>query len=138
MEGVSNIMRKAALLGACQQSEKVSNWKSLVWLFFTPQGREFCKDNNYPTLEMFKNMASNVEEYGVFVEKGISKHNENVALIGNGESELSISGMDKAYKVILMHGAKATIKAGNYAVIHIDNISGEYNVVNDGTAVILK
>lgn len=138
MENISNIMRKAALLGACQQSGKVSNWKSLVWLFFTPQGREFCKDNSFPTLDMFREMATNIEEHGVFVEKAISKHNQDVALIGKRRSELSFSGVDRAYKVILMHGAQATIKAENYAVIRIENISGKYEIINDGTATILE
>lgn len=124
-------------MGACSQSGKATDWKSLVWLFFSPQGREFCKDNNYPSIDMFRSMARQVEPYGVFVEKNVEKNNEDVALIGQSESTLRYDGVEKAYKVILMHGAKATIHAGNYAVLRLENISGSYEIINDGTAEVL-
>ena len=58
-------------------------------------------------------------------------------MIGEGESVLHYSGTDRPYKVILMHGAKARIHAGMYAIVKVENISGEYEVFNDGTATIL-
>lgn len=45
---VHDIMQKAISLGACCESGKATDWKSLCWLFFSPQGREFCEHNNYP------------------------------------------------------------------------------------------
>lgn len=134
---VKDIISKATLLGACTKSEKVTDWKSLVWLFFSPQGREFCKDNNYPSLESFRSMAANVEPYGVYVDKNIEKSNEDIALIGKSESILHYSGVEKAYKVILMHGASAKIYASNYAVVRLENISGKFEIINDGTAEVL-
>lgn len=137
MISVKEIMQKAIGLGACTQSGKATDWKSLVWLFFSPQGREFCKENNYPSIELFRSMAQYVEPYGVYVEKPIEKHNEDVALIGKTESTLRYDGAEKAYKVILMHGAKAAIHVSDYAVVRLENISGEYEIVNDGTAEVL-
>lgn len=137
MISVKEIMQKAIGLGACTQSGKATDWKSLVWLFFSPQGREFCKENNYPSIELFRSMAKYVEPYCVYVEKPIEKHNENVALIGEAESTLRYDGVEKAYKVILMHGAKATIHVSNYAVVMLENISGRYEIINDGTAEVL-
>lgn len=137
MISVKEIMQKAASMGACSQSGKATDWKSLAWLFFSPQGREFCKDNNYPSIESFRSMAKYVEPYCVYVEKPIEKHNENVALIGEAESTLRYDGVEKAYKVILMHGAKATIHVSNYAVVRLENISGRYEIINDGTAEVL-
>ena len=137
MISVKEIMQKAVSMGACSQSGKATDWKSLVWLFFSPQGREFCKDNNYPSIESFRSMAKYVEPYCVYVEKPIEKHNENVALIGEAESTLRYDGVEKAYKVILMHGAKATIHVSNYAVVRLENISGRYEIINDGTAEVL-
>ena len=136
---VKEIMSKAVSLGACSNSAKVTDWKSLVWLFFSPQGREFCEDNHYPTIEMFRCMKEEVKPYGVYVEETVSTHNKNVALAGDsgGASELSFSGIDKAYKVILMHGAKAVIHVSRYAVVRIENISGEYEIINDGTGEVL-
>lgn len=134
---VEDIVSEAVSLGACSNSAKATGWKSLVWLFFSPQGREFCKDNGYPTLEMFREMSGDVEPYSVYVEKGVEKSNEDVALVGKSKSVLRYSGVGKAYKVILMHGAEAVIHAGNYAVIRLENISGEYEIINDGTAEVL-
>ena len=115
MISVKEIMQKAVSMGACSH----------------------CKDNNYPSIESFRSMAKYVEPYCVYVEKPIEKHNENVALIGEAESTLRYDGVEKAYKVILMHGAKATIHVSNYAVVRLENISGEYEIINDGTAEVL-
>lgn len=133
---VKEILNKAVGLGACAQSSKATDWKSLVWLFFSAQGREFCRDNNYPTLEMFRAMKGNIEAYGVHIEEEIRAINENKAIIG-GTAELTYHGADKAYKVIIMHGASVRLKVGNYAVVRIENISGSYTVENDGTGRIL-
>lgn len=78
-----------------------------------------------------------ISSLGVFVDKDCNATNENVALVGDSQSELHFSSIDKPYKVILMHGAKAKIYAGMYAVVKIENISGDYEVFNDGTAKIL-
>lgn len=134
---VTDVMAQAIELGACKQSGKVTDWKSLVWVFFTPQGREFCKDKNYPSIDMFRSISANVEQYGVYVEKSVNESNRNIALIGKAESVLHYSGVDRAYKVILMHEAKAVIRVSNYAVVRLENIGGKYEIMNDGTGKIL-
>lgn len=134
---VNEILSKAVGLGACAKSGTATDWRSLCWLFFSPQGREFCREHNYPNIEMFREMKVNVEPYNVFVDERVVAHNESVAIIGESAAELHYSGTDMAYKVILMHGARAVIHASNYAVVRIENISGEYEVINDGTAKIL-
>lgn len=134
---VSEIMSNAVKLGACEASGKATDWKSLAWLFFSPQGVEFCKKHNYPSLDVFRQMDGVISSLGVYVDKSCNATNENAALVGESLSELHFSGTDNPYKVILMHGAKAKIYAGMYAVVKIENISGEYEVFNDGTATIL-
>ena len=134
---VNEIMKRAIELGACEKSGKATDWKSLAWLFFSPQGREFCKKHNYPALETFRGMKGAVESLGVHIEESIEAHEEDIALIGEGESTLYFYGTARPYKVILMHGAKAVIRAGMYAVVKVENISGDYKVFNDGTATIL-
>lgn len=133
---VKDILDKAIEMGACSQSGKATDWKSLVWLFFSPQGREFCRENNYPSLEMFRSMKGNVESFGVHIEEDVKAVNEDKAIIG-GIAELTYHGTDKAYKVILMHDGDARIKVGNYAVVRIENISGKYEIINDGTGKVL-
>lgn len=133
---VKDILNKAIGLGACSQSSKATDWKSLVWLFFSPQGCEFCKSINYPSLEMFRSMKGNVESFGVHIEENMKAVNEDKAIIG-GTAELTFQGTDKAYKVIIMHGGNVRIKISNYAVVRIENISGYYEIINDGTGKVL-
>ena len=137
METVDSILRAAVRLGACSGSSKATDWRSLCWLFFSPQGREFCGSNNYPSIEMFRGMKSHVRPYNVYVEEDVVIRNEDVALIGKSRSSLFFFGTDKAYKVILMHGAEAIINIGKYAVVRIENMSGSYRIINDGTAEVL-
>lgn len=133
---VKDILNKAIGLGACSQSSKATDWKSLVWLFFSPQGCEFCKSINYPSLEMFRSMKGNVESFGVHIEEKVKAVNEDKAIIG-GTAELTFQGTDKAYKVIIMHSGNVRIKISNYAVVRIENISGNYEIINDGTGKVL-
>lgn len=134
---VKDIINKAIELGACTQSSKATDWKSLCWLFFSPQGREFCKNNNYPSLNMFRSMKENIESYGVHVEENTKAVNQDEAII-SGTAELTYHGTDKVYKVIIMHGASVRLKVDNYAVVRVENISGSYTVDNDGTGRILE
>ena len=76
----------------------------------------------------------------IFVEKKVDRKNKDTALIGGDDvSVLSFSGVEKAYKVILMHGAKAVIRLYNYAVVKIENAGNcWFEVENeDNTGVVL-
>lgn len=134
---VNEIMKRAIAMGACEKSGKATDWKSLAWLFFSPQGREFCAEHNYPSLCTFRGMKGKVEDYGVHIEENLESENADIALIGPSESVLNFTSTDKPYRVILMHGAKATIHARMYSVVRVENISGDYEVFNDGTATII-
>lgn len=139
MSNVREIMNAALSYGACEKSNGVTDWKSLCWLFFSPQGREFCEENNFPNIEMFRGMKDHVQEYGVFVDSGEveRKNDANIGLIGKTSADLTYDDNTKVHKVILMHGAKAKIKASNYAVLLLVNISGEVEIDKDDTVVIL-
>lgn len=138
---VSEIMEQAILNGACSKSNGVSDWKTLAWLFFTPQGMEFCEENNFPTLECFREMDESISNYGVFVDKGnIRRNNDaNIALIGNTKGTLIFDDCTKVHKVIMMHNSEAFIIARNYAVVRLINIGGcKVNINKDKTSVILS
>lgn len=138
---IAEIMKSASLLGACTGSGKVSDWKSLVWLFFSPQGREFCEEHQFPRLYMFQRMKSyGVDQYGVFVDSGCvcRKNDKDIALVGDTCGELAFDDNGVVHKVILMHGAKAHIKASNYVVLLIVKVGGcEVTIDKDETVVVL-
>lgn len=141
MKTVNEIMAEAVLNGACEKSRGASDWKTISWLFFTPQGLEFCEDNNFPSIEIFREADSSISDFGIFVDKGkITRSNDaNIALIGNTEGSLVFDDSTKVHKVVLMHGAKAFIIARNYAVVRLVNIGNcEVSISKDKQAVILK
>lgn len=140
MKTVDSIIKEASLLGACSKSNGISNWKSLSWIFFTPQGVEFCEKHNFPDLSIFREMSSEIANHGVYVDAGGLKieNKANVALIGKTSAEMTCSGVEHVHKIILMHGAKAKINASNHAVLLIVNIGGcEVEIEKDETVVIL-
>lgn len=138
---IDEVMKSAALLGACNASGKVSDWKSLAWLFFSPQGREFCEERNFPGLSMFRRMKEHgIDKYGVFVDEGevCLSNDKDIALIGDTCGELKFDKNNVVHKIILMHGAKARIKASNYVVLLIINVGGcEVEIEKDETVIVL-
>lgn len=137
-----DIMKSAIALGACDKSGKATDWGSLAWLMFTPQGREFCEEKKFPSLEMWRNMKDSiVGKQPVRIDAGeITMNNpKNLAIIGNTTANLTYSGVDVVHKLIVMHGAKARVRATEYAVVLVvkigDGCEVEYN--NDETAKIL-
>lgn len=143
MTAIDNIKNKAIEMGACAKSAKATDWRSMAWLLFTPQGREFCEQHNFPDMELWKIIKGEcaADEFGVFIDSGEVQTGdlENVALIGATSAELIYSSPKKNHRVVLMHGAEATIKASNYAVVLVVRIGDDckVNIDNDGTAVIL-
>ena len=127
METVNDIIKSALSLGACSGSNGVTDWRSLVWLFFSPQGREFCAENDFPSLDMFRGMAGHV----YVTNPG------NIAVIGDTDAVITIDDNERVHKVILMHGGKARVVASDYAVILLVNIGGEVEINKDNTVVIL-
>lgn len=133
---VKDILSLAEQKGACSQSGKATDWKSLVWLFFSSQGREFCKEKHFPSMELFRQIKPNVKPYGVHIEENVQLINEDAAVIA-GHADLTYHGPSKAYKVIIMHGASVKIKVGFYAVVRVENMGGYYEIINDGTGKVL-
>lgn len=76
------------------------------------------------------------ESMGIYIEKDTNLHNPERLFLFGGNHTLKFD-MNRRYNVILMHGAKAVIKATNYAVVFIKNAGGEVMTDKDNTALIL-
>lgn len=141
---IKTIQKQALALGACQRSAEATDWRSMAWLLFSPQGREFCENHNFPPIDLWSKIRRKCDttQYGVFVDTGVTTipHNqENVALIGQTHGYLTFDGPATSHRVIVQHGAKATIKATNYAVVLVVKIGHDCDVTinKDDTATIL-
>ncbi len=137
-----DIMKEAIAQGACSKSGKASDWSTLAWMLFTPQGREFCEEKLFPSLRMWREIKDSiVGKHPINIDAGEIRVNnpKNIAVIGDTVANLTYSGTDTVYKLIVMHGGKARVRATNYAVLLVvkigDDCEIEYN--NDETARIL-
>lgn len=140
MKKIENIKAKAIEIGACDKIGEVKDFASLAKLFFSPQGREFCENNNFPSLAQWRGVRQGVEPFGIYVNSGDMElcNCHKVALIGKTHAKIKVSGTECVRLIILMHGATAEIEAYNYAVLKVVNISGgEVAIHNDNTTRIL-
>lgn len=126
------IVENALKLGACNKIANIKDIPSLVELFYSPQGREFCIENKYPSLKTFREM--DLEEYGIYTDKKVEVENKNVTLV-NSYGKLTFNRLDQVYIVVLMHGAKADIYASNYAVVLVEGKGAK--ITTDLTAKVL-
>ena len=138
---IDDIMHEAINLGACEKTNSVSNWKTLAWLFFSPQGMEFCENNNFPSLETFREIKDDMYHHSIYVDAGVIQRNNDAAIacIGDTDARLVFDDPTKVHKVIVMHGARVFIVARNYAVIKLVNIGdNKVSISKDSSSVILR
>lgn len=127
------MIEEAIKFGACAKTLRVETPDQMAELFFSPQGIEFCQEHSFPSLWQFRNIDFDTEKYGVYIDKEVELENQDVALI-HSKGKLKFSGVDKSYKVILMHGSECEIEVSNYAVVKLE---GQAKIINDGTGVVL-
>ncbi len=120
MKIIKDIYKEAVKLDACDKFTGKENYKDIVDLMLSEQGIEFCLKNSFPKVEVFRKFEKyNPQNDGVFIDVG-SAELENIPtvfLVGNTNAVLRFNNLDTNYRVVLMHGATATIIATNYAVV---------------------
>lgn len=108
--------------GCCERFTGKENMEQLVGLFLTPQGVEFCQKHNFPDIAALRAFrGAETIRQGVYIDAGhiVLSNMAKAALIGDTEAELRYDDPHKRHEVILMHGAKAHIKASGYAVVFV-------------------
>ena len=121
----------AAKLNACQMFRGDESIEDLVALMFTQQGIEFMTrlGGGFPDLAVFRKFKRySPAKLGVYIDAGqITLENpEKAFLVGNTVAVLQYDEL-KAKRLVMMHGAKATVEASGWAVVRIDT-DGTCNV----------
>lgn len=121
------IKAKALECGACKLIESADSIADLVALMVTPQGREFCKEHKFPTLEILRQHKKDIADMNVYVDAGTINvlNTDNVIVAGDTFAKLWYDKTDKPYHVMVMDVAKAIVNAHNYAVCNVCHIGGE-------------
>ena len=114
----------AAKLNACQMFKGDESIEDLVALMFTQQGIEFMTrlGGGFPDLAVFRKFKRfSPEKLGVYIDAGriTLKNPEKAFLVGNTVAVLQYDEL-KAKRLVMMHGAKATVEASGWAVVKID------------------
>ncbi len=122
---IERILKEVKELGACRKTEGISTFEQLVALYFSPQGREFCLQHNYPTLARWREIKMqipNLAEKGIYIDAGaIELHNkESVALIGKTRAVAKLDENNSVFRFLVLHGASAHIEAMNYSVFEVE------------------
>ena len=116
--GKQDIARKFAL---CNMFKGTEDLRELADLIFTPQGIEFVINNRFPDLNTFRRFKPyKPERYGIYIDCGQISLNEQrrVLLVGKTSATLNYKATEGS-NVYLMHGAKASVVAGGYAVVKV-------------------
>lgn len=129
-------------LGACNLKEEVDSLESALRMMFTPQGREFCVNTGFPTIEFLREHKEELKAMpGVYIDCGNitiqspDSNTPNQFISGNSQAILRISKPTILHHVIVAHNASLTLHAGEYAVVTVTVIwECDVNVINDGTA----
>lgn len=124
-------------LGACRLLHGNENKEDLMRLLLTPQGTEFCTKNNFPSMDQLQWFrGEKAESMGIYIDTDTELTNPAKVFLAGSKAVLHFDTIGR-YNVILMHGAKAEIHAGNYAVVFVKNAGGEVKIDKDDTALIL-
>lgn len=121
----------AGKLNACQMFKGDESIEELVELMFSYQGIEFLTHlgGGFPDLAVFRKFKRfSPEKLGVYIDAGqiTLKNPEKAFLVGNTVAVLQYDEL-KAKRLVMMHGAKATVEASGWAVVRIDT-DGTCNV----------
>lgn len=123
----NDIKNMALDCGACELIKGAESIADLVALMKTPQGREFCKEHKFPTLDILRQHKDVIADMNVLVDAGtIDVSNiDNLVVAGDTVVKAIYDKTDKPYHVIVMDGASVVINALDYSVCHVTHIGGE-------------
>ena len=138
---VERIREEARELGACEKADEIRGWRTLSRLMLSPQGLEFLqKHPGWPSIDVYRANKHAVRHYGIYVDQQAGRIDkvQQAAFVGKTDCTVIAQGTSTTHIFVVMHGAKLTIEASNYAVIRIYNLGGTIDIRNDGTARILE
>ena len=118
----------------CDMFKGTEDLQSLIRLFTSPQGMEFCIKHRFPNIATF-----NPEKYGVYIDAGIItlRNPGKAVLIGRTNATINCDTLER-HEIFLLHGAKAFINASGWAVVSVKGSTGCQQIRNvSGNAVIL-
>ena len=119
---IEQISEDAHYLGACDKITGSEDLEGIVRLLFSPQGREFCIKNQFPSMEVFRKFIKyHPDRYGVYIDAGRIDLVEpkDVFIVGNTTATIHIEAT-ASHRICVMHGGSVSVYAGGYSVAKIE------------------
>ena len=140
MKIIEELLAGAKAQGACRKAGNIQNLDQLVELYLSPQGLEFCINNNYPSPEQWQAIKegwgeTELAKRKVYINDPHLVNDANpgsIILVGEKtEAYITASGADRIQTIIALHGAKAHVTGREYSVLNLIEASGgtiEYHI----------
>lgn len=122
MDIVKKLYKAARPFGPCGMFRGTESFRELMELFLSPQGIEFCMENDFPPAGYLQAVReAGASEMGIHIDegKGTARNARIIALVGDTDFELFYDTLEYACKVVLMKGARCTIHASGYSVVSV-------------------
>lgn len=122
-ETLNLIIQQCKQAGACDLLRQNMSIEEICHLIHTPQGEEFILEG-IPTLNTWREANSEYKEtfakYHIYIDAGwVTPEGHPARILAVGDTYLNYTaGENKLYGIVLLHGAMASIKACNWAVVH--------------------
>lgn len=130
----------AEKLSACRMFSGNENLEEMISLMFSPRGAEFLTTYGFPSIDVFRQYKPfNPERFGVYIDCGEITLTEprRAFLVGNTTAVLNYR-KTASNRVVLMHGAKATVIGDGFSVVHIEaDESSQVSIIKQGDSVVL-
>lgn len=117
--GLPNVAEKYRTCDMFKGSEDV---QTVLRLFASTQGVEFCMDYHFPNLASMRQFRPYIDpvRHGIYLDAGVVTINDpgRVILIGRTTATVNCTTLER-HEIILMHGARAVINASGWAVVFV-------------------
>lgn len=137
MKQFERLIDTAFSLGACDKLSVDMNAKNLSELLFSPQGREFCVLNDFPSCQDLNHIRDNtLTKNKIFKAKnGLNLHNPSDICLINSDAEITIETPSVLHHIVLLEKSFVKLKASKHCVVSVDISESSYiEIINDGTA----
>lgn len=135
------IFELARPFGPCRMFKGNESDVDLLRLFLSPQGLEFCTKYDFLKAEHFADFpAGLLAKWGIYADTGNVAfiNEETVVLVGRCSAMLEYDSLDYVCQVVLLGGARATIKARGWSVVRVHKAAGcECEVDRQDNAVVI-
>lgn len=99
----------------------IEEWIKLLF----GSARKFCIRNKFPTVDLWNHLDKEFDltKFGIYnntIDAKITFNDSDDVLVIGGDNTIICDEL-KVYNIILMHGAKVTIKSSNFAIVFIES-----------------